>query len=170
MSRARLCARVSLLLACGATFAACQGSRTGESDSGTSAGTVYASNGARIYYTAATADAPILVAAQFGDPPSRATRSCADCHGADGAGLVIETDSGFVQAPDIRYARLTAPGTYAQGRVYDDATLALTLRTGVRVDGYLLSSVMPRWVLSAEDMQDLLAHLKTLGAGHAVTR
>lgn len=142
----------------------CQGTRTGEGESARPEETVYASNGARIYYTSTSeSGSPILAAGAFGETPRPPLRSCADCHGPDGGGLVIRSDSGTLRTPPIFYSRLSGPGTYAGGRVYDEASLALTLRTGVRVDGYLLSPAMPRWTLSTEDARDLISHLKSLG-------
>lgn len=125
--------------------------------------TLFASNGARIFYTSKSSRAtPILSAPGFGDPAVLASRSCSDCHGADGAGGALQTDSGWVRVPGIAFARLSSEATYPGGQAYDEATLALTLRTGVRVDGYLLSPLMPRLQMSNEDMSDLIAHLKTL--------
>ena len=145
--------------------------RSGD-DGAESTPNVFATNGARIYYTSKSASgSPILASTSFGDAPAMPSRSCADCHGADGRGMVIEADSGYVQTPAINFARLASPDAYAGGRSYDESTLALTLRTGVRVDGYLLSGLMPRWSLTAEDMKDLVDHLKTLdAAGQAVSR
>ena len=142
----------------------CKGTRQEQGDAGSPGETVYASNGARIFYTSTSqSGSPILASEAFGATPRPPLRSCADCHGPDGGGLVVRTDSGTLRTPPIYYSRLTAPGTYAGGRVYDEASLALTLRTGVRVDGYLLSPAMPRWTLSSDDARDLIEHLKSLG-------
>lgn len=127
--------------------------------------TVYATNGARIYYTAKSESGdPILSSAAFGDATGPPAKACADCHGADGGGGAIPTDSGYVRTPPIAFARLASPVSYRGGRGFDEATLALTLRTGIRVDGYLLSPLMPRWQMSNSDMNDLIAHLKTFDA------
>jgi len=159
----RRTASLALLLFCLPVWT-CQGTRQEGDHSEPSGETVYASNGARIFYTSTThSGAPILASEEFGEMPRPPLRSCADCHGPDGAGLVIRTDSGTLRTPPIYYSRLSSPGTYAGGRAYDEASLALTLRTGVRVDGYLLSPAMPRWTLSSEDARDLILHLKSLG-------
>jgi mono/diheme cytochrome c family protein len=142
----------------------CQGSSTDRTGSAGGEATVYATNGARIFYTAVSqSGSPILTADAFGEAPALASRACADCHGADGGGGVIRTDTLALRTPAIDFARLSAPDTYAGGRAYDEASLALTLRTGVRIDGYLLSPAMPRWTMSSEDMLDLIEHLKSLG-------
>lgn len=142
----------------------CQGAGKGGDGSADGDVTVYASSGAQIFYSATSpSGSPILVSDNFGDTPRPASRSCADCHGPDGSGAVIRTDSGTARTPAIHYSRLADPETYAGGRGYDEARLALTLRSGVRLDGYLLSPAMPRWTLSGEDMKSLIEHLKTLG-------
>lgn len=146
--------------------------RTGSSQGAGAESTTYATNGARIYYTAKSESAsPILTASTLGGELRPAAKACVDCHGADGAGSAIPTDSGYVRTPGIAFARLSSPLTYTGGVSYDEATLALTLRTGVRVDGYLLSPLMPRWQMSNTDMHDLIAHLKALdlqaGSGSA---
>lgn len=141
----------------------CGGAKN-DRNSASGGSTTYASNGARIYYEARNSTgAPVLASREFGEPASPALRSCADCHGADGAGGVIESDSERVRTPSIQYARLTAADPSSGVLGYTDASLALTLRTGVRVDGDVLSPVMPRWNLSTQDMTDLIEHLKTLG-------
>lgn len=155
-------ARVFALL--GILCWSCQGGTGDQSQSGAAGDTVYGSNGARIFYTATSqSGSPVLASEKFGDPPRPPLRACADCHGPDGGGLRFRTDSGTLQTPAIDYARLSKPGVYAGGRAFDEASLALTLRSGVRVDGYLLSPLMPRWTLSSADMRDLINHLKSLG-------
>ena len=154
---------------CGLLFAySCDRSDQKSSDAtaqNAGAATEFASNGARIFYTSQSVrGTPILSAPAFGLQPVPAGRSCSDCHGADGGGGALQTDSGWVRTPGIAYARLSSPETYQGGEAYAEATLALTLRTGVRVDGYLLSPLMPRWQMSNEDMDDLITHLKTLDA------
>ena len=171
-SRARSLAAVVASGLCLCLTAACGAPEESPSQSRKTgaASTVYATSGARIYYTATSENGTRLsVAPSFGEPPQPATRSCADCHGADGAGGVLETPDGFRQTPPIAFSRLASPSTYREGRTYDEATLALTLRTGVRIDGYLLDTLMPRWQMSPQEMQELIAHLKTLDPGGGPT-
>jgi hypothetical protein len=153
--------RVVAGLAAGLSLLACAGGDEGSG--GHSAQTHFASNGARIFYTG-TSDSgtPILAAESFGGPARPPVKSCADCHGPDGGGGLVATDSGAVRAPGIAFARLASPQSYPGHEGYDEAKLALTLRTGVRIDGYLLSPLMPRWQMTTRDMNDLIAHLKTL--------
>jgi len=45
---------------------------------------------------------------------------------------------------------------------YTDATFGLTLRTGVTPDGRKLDLLMPRWQMTARDLDDLILYLKSL--------
>lgn len=94
---------------------------------------------------------------------------CAACHGTDGRGglWVMMTDQ---VAPDIRYATLT--GQHDDGDheddhpPYNDASLAQAIQLGIDPAGEPLSTAMPRWNLSDEDLADLIAHLKTFNGNN----
>lgn len=47
---------------------------------------------------------------------------------------------------------------------YDDASLATVIRTGVDANGRQLETVMPRYALNDQDMANLIAYLRNLGA------
>jgi mono/diheme cytochrome c family protein len=89
-----------------------------------------------------------------------ASRGCAECHGADGAGhVVIDDGHGFlVKSPDIT----RGPGGVTAG--YRDVDWVRTVRHGVKPDGRPVF-VMPsedyaRW--SDADMGALVAYVRTL--------
>ncbi len=88
---------------------------------------------------------------------------CAACHGADGRGRATM----MVTAPDITYANLTDPAGMVEtdgsrGPVYTDALLRRAVIAGVGADGGELERTMPRWQLTDQAWNDLLAYLKTL--------
>ncbi len=89
---------------------------------------------------------------------------CANCHGLDGKG----GRKGDAVAPDITYGALSRPSTASassrgQRAPYTDALLARAITQGLDSSGEQLSPLMPRWVLSESELQDLLKYLKRLG-------
>ncbi|WP_056172501.1 c-type cytochrome [Lysobacter sp. Root604] len=95
--------------------------------------------------------------------------ACGNCHGQDGRG----GGEGWLQAPDLRWFALSKP----HGRLrsdgstrpaYDRASLARALRGGIAPDDVALDSAMPRYDLAEDEIDALIAHLRTLdGAGSA---
>ncbi|TMH77349.1 MAG: cytochrome c [Betaproteobacteria bacterium] len=91
--------------------------------------------------------------------------SCANCHGLDGKGA----RKGDAVAPDITYGALSQPSTASASSIrqrapYTDALLARAITQGLDSSGEQLSPLMPRWVLSEPELQDLLKYLKRLGS------
>lgn len=92
------------------------------------------------------------------------TVACANCHGRDGRGL----SEGGLRAPDIRWNTLAdrfAP--VRQGVVavpYDQSSLVQTLATGRRPDGSVLSSAMPRFDLTEDEVSALVERLIALSS------
>jgi hypothetical protein len=104
-----------------------------------------------------------LLSAGEGSLPAKGV-DCANCHGIDGKG----GREGGVLIPDIRYATLTRPSTAPlflgrQRATYTDALLSRAIMQGLDSSGQELGSLMPRWVLSESEVQDLLKYLKRLG-------
>lgn len=120
----------------------------------------FSSNGERIYMTA-TNDAGEAITYQGGpgDGMPRGMIACADCHGPNGLGgerqMMMET----FYAPDIRWSTLTGD----HSRAYTRQTLRAAITEGVASEDRPLSTVMPRWQLSPDDLTDLVAYLQTLG-------
>jgi mono/diheme cytochrome c family protein len=137
----------------------------------------FASNGERIYYLGIDAAGdPIPFA---GGPRWMATDggSCVDCHGADGRGGLAIIPGGDVSA-DIRYAVLTGRGQEPvvpvpttegaiehERRPYTDALIKRAIAKGLDADGRKLDMTMPRYRMSASDLNDLIGYLKQLGKG-----
>lgn len=91
---------------------------------------------------------------------------CASCHGADGQGR----PEGGVRPPAITWRRLSVPyGQQTNGRrypAYDESTLIRALTEGVDSAGNRLDPAMPRFALTPEDMQALVAYLRRLEEDH----
>jgi cytochrome c oxidase subunit 2 len=119
----------------------------------------FRSNGERLYFTA-TSERGTALAARGGPRgtdwlalPGRL--ACASCHGVDGRGGRRPSGAGqWMDARDIRWSVLKDE--------FDQRSLAVALRTGLRPDGRAMSADMPRWDLDEDDMADLVAYLMTL--------
>lgn len=89
---------------------------------------------------------------------------CANCHGLDGQG---KYEAG-VSPSNITWQALSKPYgvTHADGRkhpAYTERGLELAITRGRDPAGNKLLSVMPRYVMTREDLADLVAYLKRLG-------
>jgi ABC-type branched-subunit amino acid transport system substrate-binding protein len=90
--------------------------------------------------------------------------ACANCHGLDGQGK----PEGGVDPPNLTWEVLSKPygHTHADGRKhppYTERALELAITRGTDPAGNKLLSVMPRYVISREDLADLILYLKHLG-------
>ena len=88
---------------------------------------------------------------------------CASCHGADGLGR----PEGGVQPPDIRWSELTKiyGHVHQDGRrhpAFSAVSLARLLRTGLDPADNQIDNSMPRYSMSMQDMDDLVAYLRYL--------
>ena len=127
---------------------------------GTAWGTgAFNSNGERIYFTAnSESGSPITYT---GGPTSRSWMmmggqlACVSCHGPSGKGG--KHNMGMMQvmdAKDIRWSVLEGE--------FDADKFRLAVVKGEDPDGTQLSSDMPRWTISDNDLADLIVFLKTL--------
>jgi cytochrome c oxidase subunit 2 len=81
--------------------------------------------------------------------------ACASCHGPDGRGGVHGMGMMEVmEAPDIRWSTL-------QDEFSVDA-FRLAVEDGQDPDGSIMSTDMPRWQMSDQDLSDLITFLKSL--------
>ena len=88
---------------------------------------------------------------------------CATCHGAAGQGRRTP----MFASPNITYQNLTDPqgmlepdGTH--GPTYTDDLIRRAITEGVDAEGKSLNTFMPRWQMTARQLDELLAYLKTL--------
>jgi cytochrome c553 len=90
--------------------------------------------------------------------------ACVSCHRRSGLGSY----EGSVQIPPIA-SRILFP-TQSDSRLaqvskaYTEASLKETLQSGITPDGRMLSPLMPRYRFQTQDMDALIAYLKTLSA------
>jgi ABC-type branched-subunit amino acid transport system substrate-binding protein len=93
------------------------------------------------------------------------TLSCGGCHGARGEG---KTEGG-VTAGNLTWSNLTKPygHTHDNGRKHDafsEASFIRALTSGVDPAGNKLAVAMPVYRMPQQDMADLIAYLKRVGA------
>jgi ABC-type branched-subunit amino acid transport system substrate-binding protein len=91
---------------------------------------------------------------------------CASCHGRDGKGR----SEGGIAPSDLTWAALTKPYgiTHPSGRKhppYDVRLLKRAISLGIDPAGNKLHVAMPRFRMSLQDMEDLVAYIQQLGTG-----
>lgn len=126
----------------------------------------YRSNGKQIYVTGVSSKTGTL---RFkGGPPWLKMHGggCISCHGANGTGGVAVM-MGTVIPPDIRYTKLSQEDhRHAEEEDahegYTDDLIKQAITKGIKPNGKKLDSVMPRYSLSEDDLNDLIEYLKTL--------
>jgi hypothetical protein len=90
---------------------------------------------------------------------------CITCHGADGKGGTISMMmAGEFDVPDIRWSTLSQPMTMGGQTepAYDPTTFARAVREGIGSDSDDLQAPMPQWQLTDDQINALIAYLKTL--------
>jgi len=125
--------------------------------------------GRRIYQEGVSpAGSPIVAVMSEGgvEVPASAV-PCAGCHGRDGKGR----PEGGVAPSDLTWTALTRPYgvTHPGGRKhppYDVKLLKRAISLGVDPAGHPLHVAMPRFRMSLQDMEDLVAYLQQLGTGN----
>lgn len=87
---------------------------------------------------------------------------CAMCHGADAKGMRMM----MMDVPTLKWNYLTEPKghTHANGRKhppFTESSFKICVLAGVDPAGNQLSTMMPRWQMSEEDLDKLIDYLKT---------
>lgn len=119
-------------------------------------------NGRTIYRTSTTTDGRTIAAFVQGDVPLPAgANACTNCHRRSGLGV---SEGGSRSLNLSAQALFTASEKPPFRPAYDDETLLTAIVGGVSAAGRPLSATMPRYQLSAEDGEALVAYLHTLGA------
>lgn len=124
----------------------------------------YSSNGERIFFTGTNSRGErIPHEGGFGMMMGMMRVSCAQCHGSDGQGRRTM----MFTTPNITYRNLTDPEGMKEpdggrGHTYTDATIRRAITEGLDAEGEPLDSVMPRWRMDDQDLNDLIEYLKTL--------
>jgi hypothetical protein len=126
----------------------------------------YSSNGEQIYFTATSQRGMPIVSDIGTGMMGGGMMTCANCHGPDGHGGRVQMMMRTFVAPDVRYKTLTSEEMEHEGEEvhppYTDETIKQAITEGIEPNGEPLDWPMPRWSMSDEDLDDLLAFLKTL--------
>lgn len=123
--------------------------------------TSHEENGQRIYMSGVTAAGRVIQ-----NSHGMEGVGCAMCHGPDGRGGNMHG----IPVPNITFSALTDPrgSRDVNGRsrpAYNAETIKAAIVAGIDSAGNNLHPEMPRWTgLNAQDVEDLIGFLKTLGA------
>lgn len=127
----------------------------------------FRSDGERIYFTATNSAGQVI---RYDGGPGGAMMmmhryACVDCHGADGKGGRVATMGQAFDAPNITWSAL-APEHHADTQMdhppYTEETVKRAITRGLDPDGKPLDSPMPRWRMSDQDLDAVIAFLKTV--------
>ena len=123
--------------------------------------TQFRSNGEQLYFTGMNSAGEPIRASGGGHMQMMGGGSCAACHGVDRQGGRLRP-SYWTVAPALTEDALT--GDHGDGDGHDHSaytreSLAQAITRGVRPDGSEIGSPMPRWLMSDQDLSDLVAYL-----------
>jgi cytochrome c oxidase subunit II len=131
---------------------------------GSSEGRSFGSNGERIYFTAQDASGQAITY-QGGTAGMMSGRlTCAGCHGPEGHGGQVTLMMQTFDAPDITWPALTEAGQTGEmdHPPFTVETVKRAITEGEDTAGQPLKPPMPRWSMSASDLNDLAGYLQTL--------
>jgi cytochrome c oxidase subunit 2 len=120
------------------------------------------SNGQRIYNTGTSASGEPINYSGGGGMMMQGNLTCAECHGQDGHGGTVNFMMQSYNAPNITWPVLTGPDPDMKHPPYTEETLKRAITQGLDPGGDPLEYPMPRWQMSASDLNDLVAFIKTL--------
>jgi mono/diheme cytochrome c family protein len=116
------------------------------------------SNGADIYFTGVDNQGMPIIYTEGTSWYKVHDGGCVQCHGPDGKGE-LPVALGQAPPPSIQWAALAA-----KQPPYAEAEVRRAITEGVGANGEALAKDMPRYQLSPQDLDDLIAFLKTLGS------
>lgn len=124
-------------------------------------------NGERIYTTGTSVRGDAITAdmgrgGMMGMMNMMGEMACERCHGPDGRGGEVQMMMRTFTVPDIRYSSLTGEDPDMEHPPYTDETIKRAITEGLDPAGHELEWPMPRWAMSNQDLDDLIAYLKTL--------
>lgn len=116
----------------------------------------FSSNGERIFFTGINSEGEMLK-----NSHGMQGVGCAMCHGVDAKGIVMMR----MEMPDLRWSTLTDPKGHVHpgGRkhpAFTEGSFKACVVAGVDPAGNQLNTMMPRWQMSNEDLDDLIEYLK----------
>jgi cytochrome c oxidase subunit 2 len=118
------------------------------------------SNGERIYTTSTSASGQPITYTGGPGMMMQTALSCANCHGPEGRGGTVYFMMQSYDIPDITWPVLT--GADMDHPPYTVETLKGAITEGLDPGGNPLEYPMPRWQMSAQDLNDLAAYIMTL--------
>lgn len=119
--------------------------------------------GRRIYHEGDSGRGITAVLGEGGTEVPAAVLPCASCHGSDGIGR----PEGGLRPSDITWPALERPGIRrdrAPRPPYEERSLIRAITMGLDSDGLPLHSAMPRYRLTREEAEALVAYLRLLGS------
>jgi len=128
----------------------------------------FRSNGERIYFTATSERGGSITytgGPDLGGMMMGGRLTCASCHGPTAQGGQHIMHMQVMDAPDIRGSALAGEEHEEEGEHgggYDLGTFRMAVVEGKHPNGESLSTDMPRWNMSDEDLSDLLDYLMSL--------
>jgi cytochrome c oxidase subunit 2 len=164
-------AGAALLLAAALALAGCTGSSstaatppgtsTGAASSTSPGGEASVDNGRQIYlYAVDDTGEPVTYTGGPGMMMYSGGLSCATCHGENGHGGQVYFMMQSFDVPNITWPELTGP--HMDHPPYTVGTVERAITQGLDPAGEPLEYPMPRWQMSAADLDDLLAFMMTL--------
>lgn len=156
---------VSLLL-----LASCNGRFDHASATGDTGSLSFVSNGERIYFTGSSVSGTAISASGGSGPMNMHMRmhgtGCVTCHGTEREGRRLWPQF-WIKAPALTAGALFESDAHEEGSndhgehgSYDDESLRRAITRGIDPAGDQLDDAMPRWTMSPDDLNDLIAYLK----------
>ena len=120
----------------------------------------YSSEGERIYFTGQSSSGSVIKAIGGHHHMQMHVGSCVTCHGADRMGGAFMWPRFWISAPPLTFDALAQEHNDGHSHAsYDAKALELAIIKGVRPDGEQLHESMPRWEMSASDLEALVHFL-----------
>jgi mono/diheme cytochrome c family protein len=92
--------------------------------------------------------------------------SCATCHGPDASGGTVPMMMGSIKAPDIRWNHLVEEQHLDEHNeehpAYTAESFKRAVTQGLDPSGEELHWMMPRWVMTDTQLDDLIDYLQTV--------
>lgn len=119
--------------------------------------TKFSSNGERIFYTGTNSRGKSIKNSNRMEGVG-----CAMCHGTDARGMQMM----MMDVPELRWSYLSDPDghIHPNGRrhpPFTEGSFKACVLAGFDPGGNQLNTMMPRWEMSEEDLNDLIEYLKT---------
>lgn len=119
-------------------------------------------NGKRIYNTATSDSGEPITYTGGPNMMMQEGLTCAICHGSEGHGGTVYFMMQSYDVPNITWPVLSGPDPDMEHPPYTEETLKRAITGGLDPGGGQLEYPMPRWQMSAQDLNDLAAYIMTL--------